>query len=370
MYRLFVAAGLVLCSLILLACLLELVVFRFIFIPSDLPRLAATNAGEVLRFSPSQEGTYRVKNEISARFRINDRGWNSGHVSYKHSSDSSRSLIAIIGDSYVEALQVDHTASVAEILEHQLTATDVYRFGLSGAPLSQYLFVYRREVEQFNPDHTIFLLVHNDFKESIVGSQTGLYTSSFAKWHLQRDGAIGQLQLPLSYDPFSIATLIRSTNLYRYFVVRMRVNVSNLKRRVLKLLSSDTPPNSKHIANVDIFGLDDSLVENVATTFFEELELLAEETEGQFLVLMDGARGLDGKKCKNGGDRTIQHMNNIVSETAKKHGIKFIDLSEAFYHAQCKKGLALRFKIDGHWTESAHTIAADIIQQYLTRDSQ
>jgi hypothetical protein len=45
-----------------------------------------------------------------------------------------RTRVAVIGDSYVEAFQVPHYASLAEQLEALLgeDRTEVYRFGISG----------------------------------------------------------------------------------------------------------------------------------------------------------------------------------------------------------------------------------------------
>jgi hypothetical protein len=65
-----------------------------------------------------------------------------------------RTRVAVIGDSYVEAFQVPHYASLAEQLEALLgeDRTEVYRFGISGAPLSQYLYMFETEVAAYNPE--------------------------------------------------------------------------------------------------------------------------------------------------------------------------------------------------------------------------
>lgn len=356
--------GLIFGGLLATALLLEFVIFRFFFLPSDLPRLAATESGQVLHFVPSQEGTYRVKHEIAAKFKVNKLGWNSGREDYVV---SDRSKVAIIGDSYVEALQVDYDSSLAEHLEQKLADTDVYRFGISGSPLSHYLFMYRNAVAQFHPDIVVFVLVHNDFKESIAGSQSGLYTDSFAKWEINAEGEIGALSPPEAYTPRGIPTLIRRTGLYRYLVVRMRVNVTNLKRRFLSFFRDNSVQNSVHVANVDPLSLNDMLLQRVANSFFEELTTLSIHNAPLFLAVMDGTRGFDEKKCANGGDATIKRMNRLVAKVAAQHGIAFVDLGDAFLHAACKNGLSLRFKIDGHWTEAAHQVVADTIANSIKR---
>jgi hypothetical protein len=57
-----------------------------------------------------------------------------------------------------------------EVIERELTragvAAEVLRFGMDGAPLSQYLHVLRHEVRAFKPDVVLVQLIHNDFDES------------------------------------------------------------------------------------------------------------------------------------------------------------------------------------------------------------
>ena len=76
--------------------------------------------------------------------------------------------VAIIGDSFVEALQVPYDKSVAEQLEKKLGHEfEVYRFGIGGAPMSQYLHMMRQEVLSYKPDVVIVILVENDLTNRI-----------------------------------------------------------------------------------------------------------------------------------------------------------------------------------------------------------
>jgi hypothetical protein len=68
------------------------------------------------------------------------------------------------------------------VIERELTgagvAAEVLRFGMDGAPLSQYLHLLRREVRAFKPDVVLVQLIHNDFDESYRFLETR-YASSF-----------------------------------------------------------------------------------------------------------------------------------------------------------------------------------------------
>lgn len=123
-------------SLLFLCLLLETVVFKFIFPATDMPEPEFIDG--VIKYKSNQQGVYRVKDEINARYRINANGWNSRYEKYVIKNTQEKYRIAVIGDSFVEALQVDYDSSLAEQLENKLgnDSFQVYRFGISGAPMS------------------------------------------------------------------------------------------------------------------------------------------------------------------------------------------------------------------------------------------
>ena len=166
-------------SLLVFFLVCELVVFRFVLPATDMPENAFAEG--VIRYAPEQTGVYRIGDEIEAPYRINEDGWNSGISDYREERSPGVGRIAVIGDSYVEAFVVPFDASFAELTQKGLGARDcpveVYRFGISGAPFSQYLHVLQREALDFRPDWVVVSLIHNDFTESFV-FKTGRYNTS------------------------------------------------------------------------------------------------------------------------------------------------------------------------------------------------
>src|SRR5512134_3410998 len=95
-------AGLVLASLLIGLLLCEFVLFRFVFLPSDVPANAFVDG--LIRYAPQQSGIWRVRNEIAAPYSINKQGWNSGVGDYVVARKPGVMRIAVVGDSMVEAL--------------------------------------------------------------------------------------------------------------------------------------------------------------------------------------------------------------------------------------------------------------------------
>ena len=154
-------------TLVLVAVILE-VLFRTIIPASQVPQACFDGVWNIYKFCPGQGSGVSTKGKLAhsaSTWRINNAGWNSP-IDYQ--SKGERDRIAVIGDSYVEAFQIDITESYPYLLSNALGADyEVYSFGISGAPLSQYLNLSRYVVSEFDPDVLIFNVVHNDFEESI-----------------------------------------------------------------------------------------------------------------------------------------------------------------------------------------------------------
>jgi hypothetical protein len=135
--------GVSLASLAVFLLFCEFVLFRFVLPGSDVPRNDFVN--EVVRYAPNQSGIWRVRNEIAAPFSINAKGWNSPLADYPQERRPGVRRVAVVGDSFVEALQVPVGRSFAEVVQAGLAASgpaETYRFGLAGAPH----FFYRWQV--------------------------------------------------------------------------------------------------------------------------------------------------------------------------------------------------------------------------------
>ena len=106
---------LVMCSVVFCLFLLEFIVFRFILIAPDMPKLDFVDG--VLKYRANQDGIFLIKNEVKAKFNINETGWNSKYERYQINRSNNKLRVAVIGDSKVEALQVDYDDSLAEQME-------------------------------------------------------------------------------------------------------------------------------------------------------------------------------------------------------------------------------------------------------------
>ena len=105
---------------------------------------------------PGAEGT--VVSETKQYVRINSHGYRSAEQSYEKPANTVR--IAVLGNSWTEAMQVPLDKTYCSLLERRLTElscfagkhVEVLNFGVSGYSTAQELLLLRDEVWKYHPD--------------------------------------------------------------------------------------------------------------------------------------------------------------------------------------------------------------------------
>jgi lysophospholipase L1-like esterase len=348
--------GLSLASLLLFLAFCELVVFRFVWPGSDVP--ANDFVADCVRYQPYQTGVWRVRNEIAAPYRINGQGWNSGVGDYAIGRRPGVRRIAIVGDSFIEALQVPYDKSVGENLAADLAAdggpVEVYRFGISGAPMSQYLQMIEHEVVHYRPDWVVVLIVHNDFDESYK-FKAGRYTSSFLKLRVEEGRVAGETP-PAAWRPGAIEWLRQSATA-RFFLYRWQVRPQVLVNLFLPQAHAEIA------ANTDIGAVlaDRAGIEAVTDYLFGRIDAVAQAMGARLLLAMDG----DRYSIYRGTDSPALALNRLAAETAARHHLPFLDLEPVFVADWRANHRRFDFDADSHWNEHGHAVAAAAIAQKL-----
>jgi hypothetical protein len=346
-------------SVVFVLVLCEFVVFRFILLPSDVPRNVFRDG--LIRYAAGQSGVWRVKNEINAPYAINSEGWNSNHRVYRLEQTPGLTRIVIIGDSYVEGFHVPVTASLAEQLERSLPSTEVYRVAISGAPLSQYLLMLEREALRYAPDLVVIVLVQNDFDESFR-FMPGRYTSSFLKLRIE-DGRVTEEIHPSRYQPGPWDWL-RFTATARYLYYRRQITTANLR-----FLWSAQAAASNFETNIDTRAVLERASDVALATdyLFGRLAAVASAHEFALLLVMDG----DRQAIYRGSDTAASYksgalvLNALASRAAEMHGIPFIDLHHRFEQDWLKNHRRFNFEKENHWNQYGHAIASTAIGEFV-----
>lgn len=348
-------------TIALVLLVFELVVFRFVLPGSDVPRNAFVD--EVVRYAPNQSGIWRVRNDVHAPYAINGQGWNSGRGDYKVDRKPGVLRVAVVGDSYIEALQVPHDRSVGEHIGRHLgerlnQPVEVDRFGIGGAPLSQYLHMVEREVARYRPDWIVILLVHNDFDESFA-FVPGRYTSSFLKLKMENAKVVGEVR-PTPWRPSS-GEWLRHTATARFFYYRWQVRADTLRNVFIPTARAATPQSGASIEAAEPLPKR-AEIEAATEYLFRRLSETSKLIGARLLLVADGDRAA----IYRGQTKSTQlALNHVAAKASKLQGIAFLDLHPVFLADWTSHGARFDFPSDYHWNERGHALAAAAIARAM-----
>jgi lysophospholipase L1-like esterase len=338
----------------------ELIIFRWIVPAAQVPYHIFDTNWLLLKHDPysgDPSGVYRkgITSEIQGRYRINQAGWNSIHEYVEKKENTTR--IAVIGDSYVQALQVNVEDAFPNIIEKTLVtegvSAEVYSFGISGAPLSQYLQIMRYVASSYRPDIVIVNIAHNDIDESLEGRTTAYFlrfreTPAHQYVHL----------VPSPYEPNWVRRVMGYSAVVRFLAVQMALQerLATLRR----MFRQDAVQQ-----NVKVSGLlPEERLRGITRHVFMEYKQLADQYRFRLLLVIDTPRHFvyqhqDPRKV------SLYRLNEIVYSAAHDIELPMIDMTDYFIKDYRKHHMRFEFRNDGHWNTTGHRVVGKTIAHHL-----
>jgi lysophospholipase L1-like esterase len=291
-----------------------------------------------------------------SQWHINNAGWNSP-VDYV--PEKNRQRVAIIGDSYIEAWQVDSDENYPSVLRVLLgDSIDVYSFGVSGAPLSQYLHIGRYAVSQYDPDILVFNIVHNDFAESLHRLNSGDRHFMLLRLH---DNDLVEETIPQadrSFTQFSrVKQILRRSALVRYLLFNLHI------KNTLDVLRQR---ESEYVANIDPATIAHERDDSRRAVRYVTNRMARDFRERSIVFVIDAPRADIYAGTAN---ESVQFLHAITADACAEAGIDLLDLSEDMTEAYSKDGRRFEFDTDGHWNAYGHEFVARTLAAFLERQS-
>lgn len=346
-------------SLLVTFFLLE--VFVRIFLPvSDAPDIYFDqNLGNI--FVPNQEGFYikGKRSEIIGKFRINNVGWNSP-LNYIYEKPKDKIRIAVIGDSYIEALQVDYNKSYPYILEDLLNNKSsykikfqVYTFGHSGANLFHYQNIFSYVVKKYNPDIVIINIVLNDFDESFYG------LSRQDNWSLIYENARFKSVPPKKVSNLSFKKFLRHSAIVRYLTINLDlINTSQIFNKLFyaetRNYNNDTPKQ-----------IDNKTVSSMIRFVLDNINKESRQNNIRTILVID----TDKEKVYESSYAFKKFYVFETEKIAKQLGMNILNLKEVYEMDWKKNYNRFNFEFDEHWNEYGHDIIAKALFNFLNKNN-
>ncbi|MEJ7616719.1 MAG: SGNH/GDSL hydrolase family protein [Pyrinomonadaceae bacterium] len=393
------------------------------------PLFYTTDPDRGYALRPNVEGWYRKEGE--AYVRINSRGLRDREHSKEKPPDTLR--IAVIGDSYVEAMQVPAEDAFWGVMERRLQDCEMSRgkkievisFGVSGYGTAQELITLRRDVWDYSPDIVLLAFTTNN---DVADNSRLLDKTDEIPYFVHRDG---QLVLDDSFKS-SIAFRMRSSLLNRTgrwmrdnsrviqalhqshavlkaCVTRWRAskrkeeaapNVVNAvdavqaQRREAQLPQPPRPAISPHqvAANVEDIGIDNLIYQEPHDAVWEEawrateglLALMHREVEsrGAQLVVTTLSNAIQVHPnpesrqsfMRRVGATDMLYPDRRIKRLGEREGFTVINLALALQAYAERNNIFLHGAGDqignGHWNQLGHRVAGELLADKLCDERQ
>jgi hypothetical protein len=274
--------------------------------------------------------------------------------------------VAMLGDSYIEAVQVPLELTAAQLLERKLNAVDadsrweVMNFGISNYGIGQYLLAWEQYASNLGPDYVAIFVAKMHMRRTVDRYEIGAFkaTQSSKLWvrptfALEGDRLIREPAQDFERFEAAQQTLVENTfNGDRSRRRTMLVTGYYLRDALQRLNAARTrkAPERKG-------GSSEADAEQLAISLkiIEELGRNVERAGGR-LIIVDVSEYL-------GRDVEVAAALEQLSRD-KRFG--YVPLSRQLNQAN-KSGIATRWPRDGHFNEAGNEILARALSDWITR---
>ncbi len=344
----------VLCGITLPPALAE-IVLHVLPVSSSTGTMVVDDANPVIRYTPNQPFTFSK----GWNFSLLNTGWinNYGFINnHDYIKDTERGPLVIIGDSYVEAMMVPYQQTVqGRLAKHLENKRKVYSMGISGAQLAQYLAFAQYAWAEFHPQEMVFVIVGNDFDESLTkyNEQPGFH-------YFQEYGPSHDLKLVRKdYRPSLWKRMLKKSALARYLWGTVGIS------RIPSLLAQGFENGVQYVGNTAAYASEERLADSrrVVDHFFTELPHRVGIEKSRVVFIVDGMRPhiySDSDLTRAKGSY-FDLMRRYFLEQSHKNGYEAIDMQPRFISRHRRDGSRFEFALDAHWNGLGHEEAADAI---------
>lgn len=273
--------------------------------------------------------------------------------------------ILVLGDSFMEALQVPFEASLPSQLERALQErtgkrVEVVNAGVSGWGTDDELRYLKQYGRAWRPDLVLVAMtLHNDISDNLRMA-----------WHtVQHDSLVERPRAPMSFLRYKIVELkaFVATRLQLY-QLWSRVRHGSEIRRYTRGLNSHVVQLFQQPAPLSIaWGLTLTALE------LKGIQAVAAADGGRAAVVLLPLRWqLSDERFAElvaSADTTVRmeldKPQRAISEIARRLEIPVIDLLPVFRQWTSAGGASLYHESDGHWNEAGHRLATDAVARGL-----
>jgi hypothetical protein len=349
-------------SIVLALALIE-IALRFMPVAAAPAVQPATPDNPIQRYVPNTPYTW----SLGWNFHVVNHGRSNAQgfvADFDYDATATTPLVAVVGDSFVEALQVPFAETLVGRLQAALGARGrTYGFAQSGSPLSQYVAYVRHAAAVYRPQKVVVAVVGNDFDESIFA-------------HRKRDGIHhlyprpdGGFDFKLTPAPEAglIERVLRHSALALYLARNARI--ANLAEW-LKISPAKAGEDPDLYVGQTLAAADPARIaegERVIAWFLAALPQAASLAPRDILIVVDGMRPQLYEPEAHAAAQAsyFGRMRARLISDARAQGFQVVDMDAVFGAAYAVSHVQYEFPDDGHWNSRGHAVVAAAVIKAL-----
>ena len=345
-------------------------------------KIAWTSPDPILgyTFKPGQEYWSINENDHPVSGKINRFGWRDKEWAIEKPKNTYR--IAVLGDSFVEALQVESEFTFLKLTEEALKKKlnhnmELMNFGRSGYTQTEEFIILKNQVLQFSPDMVVlFFFPGNDISDiskkttseiirpfySISKNGEFILDNSFT---ITREFKLKKFINYFKHHSAIISFILERYNLYRKneairFEINNKIGTMNNDNNIHGYLSLLTiHPEEEYVNSY-----------NINKALIQEMAKCCRENGIKFmLVCCDIYIKSEKLKHLTDIDPTFnpKYFENDMMNFAKSINIEYVGLQSIFMQAYEKENINYHWD---HWNYAGHKLVADALEKKLISNIQ
>ncbi len=323
-----------------------------------------------------------LENDHPVSGRINRYGWRDRDWSEKKPAGQYRA--AILGDSFVEAMQVEEDSTFLNLVEKQLSGVgglslEMMNFGRSGFTQSEELIVLEEKALRFDPDIVfLFFLPDNDIREILPETAVN---KDRPFYRLEKDGNLAldtsfvfskRFRLKSKLNILKRKSILISLMAERYnAAVQVRTRRKRLQdqnQRQSERLENKEPYRIKNFLNLASSNPDPVLQKayDLNKVLISKMAQICRERKVTFTLVLVGSKYTLYDETKGylqiDPQFDMYWFEKDLKDFCRRINIPFIDLQTVVNNNGAKGGYDFFWT---HWNYRGHQLVAGVLADFL-----
>lgn len=353
-------------------------VVQQIHVPSSLP---IAHRIPHPRFGWQSEPGARViyaTSEFRVPVEYNSKGWRDREHDYGKPRGTFR--VVVLGDSFMEAYSVPFDRTFAQQIESLMsqgrgTPVEVINLAVGGYGTLQEYLAFVEEGSKYKPDLVLLgFFTNNDLSDNSLAISRQIrrnaslrlrsrpFLDLSAEWQIIPPDYSGALEVfeRLRPSPIAPVRLVKESALYRLLLEARQARKETTDEE------GDAPFKSVYLCDeppeyVEAWGVTERILAKLAT---------AVRASGAELIVFSVPSQIELTPSSSDEFCVLEPPSSVrLPRLLEKHQIAYVDLLPTFRDAH-SKGTTLHWKLDGHWNESGHTLAARRVFEALRQSGR